>query len=156
MPTPIICRSAGLWSAPRFWVISRFIGRDEGDMRICRLFRSLHVPRLSLATERVNVPGRLNRHCPGDPGSRQENRRFAIPSSFSSGFSGTGAGNVPVNAPSPRIHARHPCLRKRLSDLQPDQGPRFSPEILMGKFCADKQNIRYDECWFRYADGLSV
>ena len=81
-------------------------------MRLCWVFRSLPDTCLSNVSEPVNVPGWLNRHHPGNPGSRQENRRFAIPSSYSLRLSGPGACNVPVNAPSPRIRARRPGLRE--------------------------------------------
>jgi len=46
-------------------------------MRLCCSFRSLHISCIIFTTALVNVPGWLIRHHPGDPGSRQENRRVA-------------------------------------------------------------------------------
>ena len=43
------------------------------------------------------------------PGKKIAAARF--PRLMSSGFSGAGGGNVPVNPPSPRIHARRPGLQ---------------------------------------------
>ncbi|MRS91610.1 hypothetical protein GJV04_16405 [Enterobacteriaceae bacterium RIT714] len=51
-------------------------------MRRSWLFRSLHVHRASVTPEPVNVSGRLNRRRPDHPGSRQENRRYAVLSSY--------------------------------------------------------------------------
>ncbi len=49
----------------------------RGNMRLCCSFRSLHVSCVIFTIALVNVPGWLIRHHPGDPGSRQENRRVA-------------------------------------------------------------------------------
>ncbi len=57
-------------------------------MRLRRWFRSPYVPRFSETPVPVNVPGWLNRHHPGYPGYRQENRRYAIPSAYSFRLSG--------------------------------------------------------------------
>lgn len=90
----------------------------RGSMRLCWSFRSLLVPCFSLDPATVNVPGRLNRRRPGDPVSRQENRRFAIPSSYSLRLRvGRDPASMQVT-PSPRIA---PAFSQRLSDLQPDK-----------------------------------
>jgi len=57
----------------------------------------------------VNVPGWLIRHHPGDPGFRQENRRYAVPSAYSFRLSGRARSC---------IHAGHalsalPCASPR-------------------------------------------
>ena len=59
-------------------------------------FRSPHVPYFSDIPEPVNVPGWLNRHHPGDPGYRQENRRFAVLSAFSLRLSGRARSCIPA------------------------------------------------------------
>ncbi|WP_449548917.1 hypothetical protein [Lelliottia amnigena] len=73
----------------------------------------------------MNVPGRLSRRRPGDPGSRQENHPFAVLSAFSASlWVGCDPASLQV-APSPRFLVSlsvAPAWRKRVDDLQPEQG----------------------------------
>ena len=97
----------------------------RGNIRLWWLFRSLYVPCYSVTTIPVNVPWRLNRRRPGDPGSRQENRRFAIPSSYSLRLRvGRNPASMQV-APSPRFHARRPGLRSTTQRFTAGPWSRF-------------------------------
>ena len=106
----------------------------RGNIQLWWSFRSLYVPCYSVTTWPVNVPGWLNRHHPGDPGSRRYiaasrivrpipgahpfgasasavqncSRQFCL-RLIPSGFSGTGGGNIPVK---PALSA-HPCASPR-------------------------------------------
>jgi len=78
-------------------------------MRLSGLFRSLPVSCFSINPEPVNVPGWLNRHHPGNPGSRQENRRYAIPSAFPFRLSGRARSCILAG----HALAAHPCASSR-------------------------------------------
>ncbi|WP_317178682.1 hypothetical protein [Lelliottia amnigena] len=96
-----------------------------GNMVLKRLFRSLPETCFSMMTEHVNEPWRLNRRRPGDPGSRQENRRFAVPSSPSLRLRvGRDPASLQVT-PSPRIHARRPGLWSTTQRFIAGPGHRF-------------------------------
>ena len=131
-------------------------------MRLPWLFRSPPFPCFSVNAEQVNVPWRLNRRRPGNPGSRQENRRFAkysphpwgsplrgqrkrcsklLPPILSSAYSfrltGTGAVKHPCKSrPRRTSMCVAPGVRKRLSDLQPDQGIAVTASLFYGYFIA--------------------
>ncbi|WP_449550796.1 hypothetical protein [Lelliottia amnigena] len=96
-----------------------------GNMVLKRLFRSLPETCFSMMTEHVNEPWRLNRRRPGGPGSRQENRRFAVPSSPSLRLRvGRDPASLQVT-PSPRIPARRPGLWSTTQRFIAGPGHRF-------------------------------
>ncbi|QFH63478.1 hypothetical protein FR773_01505 [Leclercia adecarboxylata] len=112
------------------------------------LFRSLPVHCFSVNTEPVNVPGWLNRHHPGDPGSRQRKSPLRGIFAPSLGLTPTGPAQALFKiAPGNFVlslflqafgsgTSLHPCrlcplgaslrlapaFRKRFGDFQPDQG----------------------------------
>lgn len=94
--------------------------------------RSRYVRCFSEMPEPVNVPGygvQCIRHHPGDPGFRQENRRFAVRSAYSFRLSCRArscihAGHALSARPAPR-----PACRKRFADLQPDKGVAATPGL---------------------------
>jgi hypothetical protein len=83
---------------------------------------SVHLAnRFSEAQIPVNVQGRLTA-ASRNPGSRRENRRCAIHSSYSVCLSGRGRACVPAGRPLPASCGAEPVSRQRLIDFQPGQG----------------------------------
>ena len=79
----------------------------RGNIRLWRLFRSLYVPCYSVTTIPVNVPWRLNRHRPGDPGSRPQRHRRTKASKASSAAARQTSGrqSAPFALPLPTAPA---------------------------------------------------
>ena len=68
---------------------------------------------------------------PWQPGLPAVNRRFAVPSAYSFRLIGYGRRYRPCKARPLGASLRlAPAFRKRLSDLQPDQGIAESPQLV--------------------------
>jgi len=103
----------------------------RGNIRLWRLFRSLYVPCYSVTAWPVNVPGRLNRHRPGDPGSRRQIAASRYPQLIPSGYR---VGHEPASlqaTPSRRIPAPRPGLTETLRRFTAGPGHRCKPLIYL-------------------------
>ena len=79
----------------------------------------------------MNVPGRLNRHRPGDPGSRRKIAASRCPQLIPSGYR---VGHEPASmqaTPSRRIPAPRPGLTETLRRFTAGPGRRCKPSFIL-------------------------